>query len=117
VGYEASIDLGDLREAREIVLAFRHRRRRGKDRGIGRAPRGADPRSGGGLDGFLEGVPEFRAGDKLSNVCTHELVHPEGKRVHFDDPRFPYPFTSVNKHHYYNQFFWDSAYQAIAWLW
>ena len=30
-----------------------------------------------------------------------------------DDPRFKYPFTSVNKFHYYNQFFWDSGFHAI----
>jgi glycogen debranching enzyme len=34
-----------------------------------------------------------------------------------DHPTFPHPFTAVNKFHYFNQFFWDSAFQAIAWLW
>ncbi|SLM18801.1 Glycogen debranching protein [uncultured spirochete] len=118
VGYEASIDLGDLREAREIVLAF----------GIGGAAEKTEASAGrhaelirgveADWDGFLEGVPEFRAGDKALErmYCTSWFIL-KANRVHFDDPRFPYPFTSVNKHHYYNQFFWDSAYQAIAWLW
>ena len=38
-------------------------------------------------------------------------------RVDFHDPRFPHPFTSVNKFHYFNQFFWDSAYHAVALQW
>jgi len=118
VGYEATIDLGDLREAREIVLAF----------GIGRAAEKAEASAGhhaalirsveADWDDFLEGVPGFHADDKgLERMyCTSWFIL-KANRVHFDDPRFPYPFTSVNKHHYYNQFFWDSAYQSIAWLW
>jgi hypothetical protein len=118
VGYEATIDLGDLREARGIVLAF----------GIGRAAEKAEASAGhhaalirsveADWDDFLEGVPGFHADDKgLEHMyCTSWFIL-KANRVHFDDPRFPYPFTSVNKHHYYNQFFWDSAYQSIAWLW
>jgi len=118
VGYEASIDLGDLREAREIVLAF----------GIGgsvskveaSAARHAEliRRVAADWEDFLEGIPDFHAEDKKLErmYCTSWFIL-KANRVHFDDPRFPYPFTSVNKHHYYNQFFWDSAYQAIAWLW
>jgi glycogen debranching enzyme len=34
-----------------------------------------------------------------------------------DHPVFPDPFTAVCKFHYFNQFFWDSAFQAVAWLW
>jgi len=118
VGYEATIDLGDLREARGIVLAF----------GIGRAAEKAEASAShhsalirsveADWDDFVEGVPGFHADDKgLEHMyCTSWFIL-KANRVHFDDPRFPYPFTSVNKHHYYNQFFWDSAYQSIAWLW
>jgi len=118
VGYEATIDLGDLREARGIVLAF----------GIGRVAEKAEASAGhhaalirsveADWDDFLEGVPGFHADDKgLEHMyCTSWFIL-KANRVHFDDARFPNPFTSVNKHHYYNQFFWDSAYQSIAWLW
>ncbi len=118
VGYIAMIDVDDLRQARDIVLAF----------GIGRAAERleASPRHHAALirraetdwEDFLEAVPGFHADDReLERMyCTSWFIL-KANRVHFDDPRFPYPFTSVNKHHYYNQFFWDSAYQAIAWLW
>lgn len=118
VGYEAKIDLGDLREARDIVLAF----------GIGSSVENVEAsawhhaelirRVAADWEDFLEGIPDFHAEDKeLERMyCTSWFVL-KANRVHFDDPRFPYPFTSVNKHHYYNQFFWDSAYQSIAWLW
>jgi hypothetical protein len=118
VGYEAAIDLGDLREAREITLSF----------GIGNAAEKTEASAGhhaalicsveADWEDFLEGVPDFHADNKeLERMyCTSWFIL-KANRVHFDDPRFPYSFTSVNKHHYYNQFFWDSAYQAIAWLW
>lgn len=118
IGYAASIDLKDLREPREFCIAF----------GIGGAAKKTEA-SGGhharliqkeecGWDDFLNDVPEFRADDReLERIyCTSWFVL-KANRVRFDNPRFPYSFTSVNKHHYYNQFFWDSAYQAIAWLW
>ena len=38
-------------------------------------------------------------------------------RMRFPESRFQYPFTSVNKFHYYNQFFWDSGFHAIPWIW
>jgi glycogen debranching enzyme len=67
---------------------------------------------------FLAQVPEF--------ISDHqELVETYYKswfvlfanRMAFDEPRFKYPFTSVNKFHYYNQFFWDSGFHAIPWIW
>lgn len=38
-------------------------------------------------------------------------------QIQMDAPRFVHPFTSVNKFHYYNQFFWDSGFHAIPWIW
>jgi len=118
VGYEVAIDLGELDAAREIVFSFAIRK--GPGAAIASAGRHAELvcREIAEWDDFLAGIPEFSAVDKaLERMYYTSWFVLKSNRVRFDDPRFPYPFTSVNKHHYYNQFFWDSAYQAIAWLW
>ncbi|MCE5255243.1 MAG: glycogen debranching protein, partial [Spirochaetaceae bacterium] len=118
IGYEASIALGDLKTAREIAFTF----------ALGKKPADGSKaekhhadlihRNAAGWDDFLEAIPEFRSPDHaLERMYYTSWFVLKSNRVCFDDPRFPYSFTSVNKYHYYNQFFWDSAYQAIAWLW
>lgn len=118
VGYKVAIGLGELGAACEIVFAFAV----GKGAGavVASAGRHAElvRREIAEWDDFLAGIPEFSAADvALERMYYTSWFVLKSNRVRFDDPRFPYPFTSVNKHHYYNQFFWDSAYQAIAWLW
>jgi hypothetical protein len=121
LAYEAEINLGALNGPDEVVLRFSV------------APTASDgathaAEGGGhaalvskeerGWDEFLAGIAEFRASDaELERLYYTSWYILRSNRVRIADPRFPYPFTSVNKLHYYNQFFWDSAYQAIAWLW
>ncbi|HWP68904.1 MAG TPA: glycogen debranching protein, partial [Rectinemataceae bacterium] len=118
VGYEVAIDLGELDAACEIVFAFAVGKK--TEALVASAGRHVElvSRETAEWDDFLAGIPEFSAADAaLERMYYTSWFVLKSNRVRFDDPRFPYPFTSVNKHHYYNQFFWDSAYQAIAWLW
>jgi len=118
VGYEALIDLGDMREAREIYLAFSIGDMADKTEASLESHEALIRRAMKDWDCFLGGIPGFHAEDKeLERMYCSSWFILKANRVHFEDLRFPYAFTSVNKHHYYNQFFWDSAYQAIAWLW
>jgi len=121
-GYAASIELGTLETAQEIVFSFVAEDREGSRDGqpVASAGRHAElvRRSTAGWDDFLGGVPEFHCDDNaLERMYYTSWFVLKANRVHFKNPRFPYSFTSVNKYHYYNQFFWDSAYQSIAWLW
>ena len=84
----------------------------------------------------VEGFTELKAArtaawnDFMSKVPELESPHTElvdtfykswfvlfSNQMQMDDPRLAYPFTSVNKFHYYNQFFWDSGFHAIPWIW
>jgi hypothetical protein len=67
---------------------------------------------------YIKKIPNFRCSEKnLEKIYYTSWYILKSGRIHFPEKRFAYPFTSVNKFHYYNQFFWDSAFQAIAWLW
>ncbi len=69
-------------------------------------------------DEFVEKIPPFTCGDKdLERIYYTSWYVLKAARISMEEERFRFPFTSVNKFHYYNQFFWDSAFQAIAWLW
>ena len=124
IAYEASVDLGALDEP--AVLAFSFRVRAGASYS-GFARKGsASAKSHAALAAremaawkeFIAGIPEFRSADPdLERLYYTSWYVLKSNRVRFDDDRFPFPFTSVNKLHYYNQFFWDSAFQSLAWLW
>ena len=67
---------------------------------------------------FLKKVPYFQSSDEsLESSYYKSWFVLFSNRIDIRSDRFKYPFTSVNKFHYYNQFFWDSAFHAIAWLW
>lgn len=67
---------------------------------------------------FLAQVPEFSSDhEELMNTYYKSWFVLFANRMHFPEERFKYPFTSVNKFHYYNQFFWDSGFHAIPWIW
>lgn len=67
---------------------------------------------------FTKTIPQFDCTDthlmKMYYTSWYILFAGE---ISFPEDRMKYPFTSVNKFHYYNQFFWDSAFQTIAWIW
>jgi len=67
---------------------------------------------------FLALVPEFTSShDELVDAYYKSWFVLFANRMVFPEERFKYPFTSVNKFHYYNQFFWDSGFHAIPWIW
>lgn len=67
---------------------------------------------------FLSKVPVFESKhENLMDAYYKSWFVLFCNQMQFDDPRFKYPFTSVNKFHYYNQFFWDSGFHAIPWIW
>jgi len=69
-------------------------------------------------DSFMRKVPHLHASDEnLENSYYKSWFVLFSNRMDIRSDRFKYPFTSVNKFHYFNQFFWDSAFHAIAWLW
>ncbi len=69
-------------------------------------------------EAFLKQVPYFSCPETgLQNLYYTSWYILKSGRINLSSERFKYPFTSVNKFHYYNQFFWDSAFQAVAWLW
>jgi hypothetical protein len=70
------------------------------------------------LHDFFAQVPEFSAADRcLEDIYYRSWFVLFSNQLQLKDERFKYQFTSVNKFHYYNQFFWDSAFQSLAWLW
>ena len=69
-------------------------------------------------EAFVKTVPSFECADPdLQRIYYTSWYILKAGRIRFPRERFAFPFTSVNKFHYYNQFFWDSAFQALAWLW
>ncbi len=67
---------------------------------------------------FVDNFPEFSCSDSdLERIYYTSWYILQSGQISFPQERFRHSFTSVNKFHYYNQFFWDSAFQAIAWLW
>ena len=67
---------------------------------------------------FLAQVPEFSSDHtELTETYYKSWFVLFANRMRFPESRFQYPFTSVNKFHYYNQFFWDSGFHAIPWIW
>jgi glycogen debranching enzyme len=70
------------------------------------------------LNDFFAQVPKFSAADHcLEDAYYRSWFVLFSNQLQLKEERFKYPFTSVNKFHYYNQFFWDSAFQSLAWLW
>jgi len=72
----------------------------------------------GKWNSFLKKAPHFQSSDESLESSYYKswfVLFSNRMDIHSD--RLKYPFTSVNKFHYYNQFFWDSAFHAIAWLW
>lgn len=66
----------------------------------------------------------------VKNIPTLETTHSDLKRAYYMSwftlfsnavevchQKLPFRFTAANKLHYYNQFFWDSAFHAISLLW
>ncbi|NLL89464.1 MAG: glycogen debranching protein [Firmicutes bacterium] len=69
-------------------------------------------------EGFLSKIPVFESEHhNLMDAYYKSWFVLFSNHMQSDDPRFKYPFTSVNKFHYYNQFFWDSGFHAIPWIW
>lgn len=67
---------------------------------------------------FTKTIPQFDCQDKrLKKMYYTSWYILFAGKITFPEERMGFPFTSVNKFHYYNQFFWDSAFQTIAWLW
>ncbi|NOY07592.1 MAG: glycogen debranching protein [Spirochaetes bacterium] len=70
------------------------------------------------LNALFDRVPSFKSDNKqLERIYYTSWYILSAGKTNFGGSRLPYPFTSVNKFHYYNQFFWDSAYHALSWLW
>lgn len=67
---------------------------------------------------FTKTIPQFDCDDtQLEKIYYTSWYILFAGKIKFPEERMKFPFTSVNKFHYYNQFFWDSAFQTIAWLW
>jgi glycogen debranching enzyme len=67
---------------------------------------------------FIQGIPLLETPySDLHRAYYYSWFTLFSNKLEVNDQRFPFPFTSVNKFHYYNQFFWDSAFQAIALMW
>ncbi len=67
---------------------------------------------------FIQTIPQFDCTDtRLKRMYYTSWYILFAGKISFLEERMEHPFTSVNKFHYYNQFFWDSAFQTIAWLW
>jgi len=67
---------------------------------------------------FISQIPVLSTSYKdLENIYYKSWYVLFSNRIKLQDKRLKYPFTSVNKFHYYNQFLWDSAFQAIPMLW
>ena len=67
---------------------------------------------------FISQIPILSSSYKdLESVYYKSWYVLFSNRMKLQDKWLKYPFTSVNKFHYYNQFFWDSAFQAISLLW
>lgn len=67
---------------------------------------------------FLATLPTFDCpNERLKKAYYTSWYILFAGQIDFPEKRMEYPFTSVNKFHYYNQFFWDSAFQTIAWIW
>jgi len=67
---------------------------------------------------FISQIPVLSTSHKdLENIYYKSWYVLFSNRIRLRDKRLKYPFTSVNKFHYYNQFLWDSAFQAIPLLW
>jgi len=69
-------------------------------------------------ESFLAGVPRLETPHQdLLRAYTASWHTLFANRLVPGLERLRHPFTSVNKFHYYNQFFWDSAFHALSWLW
>ncbi len=67
---------------------------------------------------FYNSIPRFHAKEKaIERMYNTSWYILKAGRIEFPENRLKFPFTSVNKFHYYNQFFWDSAFQNIALIW
>jgi len=67
---------------------------------------------------FISLVPVLSSPHQdLENIYYKSWYVLFSNRIQLQDKRMKYPFTSVNKFHYYNQFLWDSAFQTISLLW
>ncbi|MDK2865558.1 MAG: hypothetical protein PWP37_1750 [Thermotogota bacterium] len=67
---------------------------------------------------FTKKVPHFQSSEEdLESSYYRSWFVLFSNRMDIRSDRFKYPFTSVNKFHYYNQFFWDSAFHALSWIW
>ncbi|MCH3916929.1 MAG: glycogen debranching protein [Spirochaetia bacterium] len=69
-------------------------------------------------DHLVEELPVFSCVDTdLERIYATSWYVLHSSRISCTRKHLPYPFTSVNKFHYFNQFFWDSAFENIALLW
>jgi len=67
---------------------------------------------------FGDSLPRFDCSNSnLTKLFYYSFYVLESSRVSVDLPHIKAPFTATSKFFYCRQFFWDSAFQSLAWQW